>query len=129
VELHHPSDRQYWIGYFGEAPKGEGAFQDGGTPAGDQPQFDPEEFRARFAKMRQEMEQIRSQAIKQIGSVLTKDQRTAFNKMLGKPFDLSKLAPGPGNRGRGNRSSSTRGQTKPRSRRATEGDADTGDPF
>jgi hypothetical protein len=46
--------------------------------------------------MREAQEKIRATATEKIAKVLTKDQSAAFDKMLGKPFDLSKLRPGPG---------------------------------
>jgi Spy/CpxP family protein refolding chaperone len=80
----------------GGPPPGGGAFGGGGPPPGGPPNFDSPEFRARFAKMRETMENARAAAIKKISSVLTSAQKEAFDKMLGKPFDLSKLRMGPG---------------------------------
>ena len=36
---------------------------------------------------------MREEAIRQIAQVLSRRQKTAFNKMLGDPFDLTRLAP------------------------------------
>jgi hypothetical protein len=46
--------------------------------------------------MRKEMDKIRSDATQQITAVLSPDQRLKFDKMLGKPFDLTSIRSGPG---------------------------------
>ena len=96
---------------------GQGGFAGGGPPPGDRPDFNSDEFRAQFARMRQEQEKVRKTALDGIGEVLTQDQKAAFNKMLGKPFDLAQLRPGPGNAPRGARPGAARGTTRPRARR------------
>jgi hypothetical protein len=56
-------------------------------------------------KMRTEMQklgdELQNKTIASISKVLTKSQKAAFNKMLGKPFDLTKLTNpnGPGGPG------------------------------
>ena len=76
----------------GEAPGG--GFFGGGFPGGMQ-DINSEEFRARYAKMMESEKKIRATAGQKIGEVLTKEQNDAFEKLLGKPFDLSKLNPTP----------------------------------
>src|SRR5262249_26179766 len=46
---------------------------------------------AQLADCDAESEQLRQVAVARIGRILTRRQRSSFNKMLGKPFDLSKL--------------------------------------
>jgi len=62
-----------------------------------------DEARAAAEKARAQMdaqrEQIDNQVNKEISRVLTKGQKTKFNKMLGKPFDLTKLDTGRGGPG------------------------------
>ncbi|MFO0891173.1 MAG: hypothetical protein U0790_18770 [Isosphaeraceae bacterium] len=110
-------------GFPGGGPPDEGGAPRGRRGGGGPPGFNPEEFRARFEKMRQERERIRSTATSQVNSVLTPDQQTAFKKMQGKPFDLASIQPafGPG-QGGPNRSARqgpnrNRPQTKSRPRR------------
>src|SRR5271157_2791007 len=102
----------------GSGPPGEGGLQGGGPPGGDppgenglqgggRPDFGSDEFHAQFDKMRKEQEKIRTTATKQITEVLTAEQKTSFNKMQGKPFDLSSLRDGPSN-GPGNSTRATR---------------------
>jgi Spy/CpxP family protein refolding chaperone len=79
----------------GGPPGGDGAFPDGPPPGG-QAGAGNAGFRAQFAKIRQEQEKIRSTAMKQLAAVLTPTQKSEFDKMQGKPFDLSSLRPGPG---------------------------------
>jgi hypothetical protein len=50
---------------------------------------------------RAKQDQLRASTDKALGSVLTKKQGAAFKKMLGEPFDLSKLQAPPWMRGRG----------------------------
>jgi hypothetical protein len=104
----------------GGPPPGAGGFPGGGGPPGGRPDFNNDEFRAQFEKMRQEREKIRSSATSQITNVLTTEQKAAFEKLQGKPFDLSALRPGPrpGNQPRTARPGSrNRPQTKSRPRR------------
>jgi hypothetical protein len=44
-------------------------------------------------QMGQDSDKVREAAIRQIGRVLTRRQRAAFNQMLGAPFDLTRLGP------------------------------------
>jgi Spy/CpxP family protein refolding chaperone len=107
----------------GGPPQGQGAFPGGGPPPGGQPDFGSDEFRAQFEKLRRQQEKIRTDASKQIAAVLTPEQKAAFDKMQGKPFDLSSLRPAPGRGGSpratrpGGRS---RSQTKQRARRGAD---------
>jgi hypothetical protein len=68
-----------------------------------QPQLTDAEQQARRLQFQQAMEQmntqstsIKDQAVAKIGTILTKNQKANFNKMLGKPFDLSLLNDGRG---------------------------------
>lgn len=112
-------------GLQGDGPPGGGPPGEGGPPGGGRPDFGSDEFRAQFEKMRKQQEKIRATATQQITEVLTAEQKTSFDKMLGKPFDLSSLRPGPGN-GPGNATRATRpgsrtkSQTKQRPRRTTQ---------
>jgi len=58
-------------------------------------------------------EQSREQMIAAIGNVLTKKQKDAYKKLLGKPFDVAQLNGGPGGpgggRGRNNGGPATKG--------------------
>ncbi len=74
-------------------PEGGGGFF-GGFPEG-MPDFNNEEFQAQMAKMMEGEKKFREAASAKIGEVLTKDQTDAFDKMVGKPFDFSKLNSGP----------------------------------
>jgi Spy/CpxP family protein refolding chaperone len=128
-------------GFPGGGPPGEGGFPGGGPPGGDplgenglqgggppgsgRPDFGSDEFRAQLDKMRKEQEKIRTTATKQITEVLTAEQKTSFNKMQGKPFDLSSLRDGPGNGPRNSTRATrsagrTKAQTKQRARRGAE---------
>jgi hypothetical protein len=62
------------------------------------------EGKAEAEQMRKQTDQVQSNTIKLIGRVLTKKQKAAFEKMQGKPFDLTKLGGpgGPGGPGRNN---------------------------
>jgi hypothetical protein len=96
---------------------GQADFPGGGPPPGG-PDFNSEGFRAQMARMRQEREQVRKAALDGISAVLTKDQKAGFDKMLGKPFDLAQIRPGPGNPPRGARPGATsRGTSRQRTRR------------
>jgi hypothetical protein len=48
-----------------------------------------------MTKMMETQKKIRDAATAKIGEVLTADQTAAFEKMTGKPFDFSKITPGP----------------------------------
>ncbi len=74
----------------GGGPGGPG----GGGPGGGPPDFNNPEMRAQFAKIRETVEKARKKASEQIEELLTKDQRIAFEKLQGKPFDLATLQPG-----------------------------------
>jgi hypothetical protein len=78
--------------------------------------------------MRQDQEKVRKTALDGIGDVLTDDQKAAFNKMLGKPFDLAQLRPGPGNPPRGGRTGPARGTTRQRARRNAPQSQEVGEP-
>jgi Spy/CpxP family protein refolding chaperone len=104
-------------------PPGEGGVPGGGPPGGGPPGFDNPDFRAQFEKMRKAQEAIRTTATEKINEVLNAEQKTAFESMQGKPFDLSslRLGPGPGGQTKAARSTTrSRGQTKQRSRRTTD---------
>jgi Spy/CpxP family protein refolding chaperone len=104
-------------------PPGEGGFPGGGPPGGGPTGFDNPDFRAQFEKVRKAQEAIRTTATEKINEVLTADQKTAFETMQGKPFDMSSLRPGPGPGGQTKAARSTtrsRTQTKQRSRRNTD---------
>jgi hypothetical protein len=49
--------------------------------------------------MRETQEKIRTTATTAIDAVLTDEQKDSFSKLLGEPFDFSKLRPGPGSGG------------------------------
>jgi Spy/CpxP family protein refolding chaperone len=85
-------------GFPGGGAPGDGGFfgGEGFAPAG-MPDFNSEEFRAKMAKMMEEQKKNREVASKKIGEVLSPEQTAAFEKMLGKPFDFSKLNFGPPN--------------------------------
>ncbi len=71
-----------------------------GGRGGGFPDLNDPAVRARFDEMRTKMEALDSTAEKQVGKILRKNQKLAFNKMLGKEFDVSVLRPqwpgGPG---------------------------------
>jgi hypothetical protein len=67
-----------------------------GPPGGGPPNFDPDQARERFARMRETIESSRKKATEKVNKILTDTQKTAFSEMLGKPFDLSTIQPGPG---------------------------------
>lgn len=74
-----------------------------------------------MAKMRETMDKARADANQKIGDILTKDQKAAFDKMLGEAFDVSKLRPNfgrpPG--GGGDNSNDTPAAPKSKSRRGS----------
>ena len=78
----------------GGAPGGN-AGPGGGGPGGGMPDFNSPEFRAQMTKMMETQKKLRDTASSKIGEVLTADQTAAFEKLTGKPFDLSKINPGP----------------------------------
>jgi hypothetical protein len=53
-------------------------------------------MQARMEQFRKQMDKIPQDALAELGKVLTKKQKLNFNKMLGKPFDLTKLSGGGG---------------------------------
>ena len=117
--------RQAEVVFRVAALRAEGGFQGGGPWGGGRPGFGNDVFRAQFEKIRQQQEKIRATATQQITEVLTTEQKTSFNKMQGKPFDLSLLRPGPGNGPRNSTRATrstgrTRAQTKQRARRGAE---------
>ncbi len=65
---------------------------------GGPPNFDPQAMRAQFEQMRQASEAIEKKAVSQVAKVLKPSQKDAFNKLLGEPFDVSKLTPNVGGR-------------------------------
>ncbi|WP_083670981.1 hypothetical protein [Singulisphaera sp. GP187] len=72
----------------------------GGPGGGGRPNFDTAAFREQFAKMREAVEKIRTTASEKINEVLNPEQKTAYEKLLGKPFDFSKIrSGGPGGPG------------------------------
>jgi hypothetical protein len=75
-----------------------------GGQAGVRPPVDPVVQQQRMEAMQKIQEQTQSldkDAIKALGRVLNKRQKTAFDKMMGEPFDLTKLrGRGPGGPGR-----------------------------
>jgi Spy/CpxP family protein refolding chaperone len=86
-----------------EMPPGGEGFPRGGPPGqaglgedrAGRPDFNSEEFRARFAKMMEEQKKTRDTAIEKIGEVLTPEQKAAYDKLIGKPFDFTKIPFGP----------------------------------
>ncbi|AGA30395.1 hypothetical protein [Singulisphaera acidiphila] len=73
------------------------------TPAGEKPatglpELDTPEIRAQLSKMRdvqmkrrEGVKKVREGASQKIDAILTKEQKNAWEKMLGKPFDFSKI--------------------------------------
>jgi DNA-binding TFAR19-related protein (PDSD5 family) len=96
-------------GAVGGAPGGAAAAGGGGQDAGDRraffnsPQF--REMQERMARMAEEEDQLLKRAEAAIAKALTTRQKQQFNRMLGEPFDLTKLVQGPpqggGRRGQG----------------------------
>jgi hypothetical protein len=80
-------------GFPGGGPPGFGNLN--GGPPGGMPDFNSEEFKAQFARMMEANKKIRETATDKIGEVLTPEQKQAFDKLIGKPFDFSKAQPGP----------------------------------
>jgi hypothetical protein len=86
------------MGLDGEMPGGEMgagglniAFVPGGGPPGGLPDFLKPENQPAFAKMMEAQKKSRDEASVKIGEILTAEQKTAFEKLTGKPFDFSKL--------------------------------------
>jgi hypothetical protein len=112
-------------GFPGGPPQGEGGRGfPGGGPPGAGPDFNNPEMRAQFAKMREAQDKLQTTATKKIKAVLTKDQKAAFDEMLGEPFDLSTLRRGPGGPGGGSQdratTKGTQSQAKTKARRETQ---------
>jgi Spy/CpxP family protein refolding chaperone len=98
----------------------------GGGPGGGggRPDFNDPSFRAQIEKMQQASETIRNSTVSKVAQVLSRSQKDAFNKLMGKSFDMTKLqqrqgpgrgpggAGGPGG-GRGNRGGTAPGQDDP----------------
>lgn len=61
------------------------------TPSAEPPTFNAEELHAKVVKMGETIEKARAAATREIGEVLKPDQKDAFDKMLGEPFDLARL--------------------------------------
>jgi hypothetical protein len=55
---------------------------------------DSPESKAQMAKLQQDSEKLRSQALQEMTQILRRKQRETYNRMLGKAFDLSKLREG-----------------------------------
>jgi hypothetical protein len=84
------------------APRTKGAGGPNGRGNGNRGNFDPAAMMERMKKTNDEQDKIRDEAITLISKLLKKPQKTAFNRLLGKPVaDLSKLLPdrGPNDRG------------------------------
>jgi Spy/CpxP family protein refolding chaperone len=112
----------------GGPPRAGGVFPDDGPPDG-QPGPGDQEFRARFAKLRREQEKIRSTAMKQLAAVLTSSQKSDFDKMQGKPFDLSSLRPGLGAGAAGSSKGTKAGsRTRPQTKSRRRNQQETADP-
>ena len=54
------------------------------------------QFQTAMEKTQTDSQSVKDKAIKLIGGVLTKNQKTTFNNLLGKPFDLTLLNDGRG---------------------------------
>jgi len=54
------------------------------------------QFQTAMEQMQNDSQSVRDKAVKQVSAVLTKKQKENFNKMLGKPFDLTLLNDGRG---------------------------------
>jgi hypothetical protein len=63
----------------------------GGGPPGGLPDFLKPENQEAFARMQEAQKKNRDEASAKIGELLTAEQKTAFEKLTGKPFDFSKL--------------------------------------
>ncbi len=68
-----------------------GGFPGGGGPPGGLPDFLKPENQPDFAKMLEAQKQSRHEAGTKIGAVLTAEQKSAFEKLTGKPFDFTKI--------------------------------------
>ena len=69
------------------------------------------QFQTAMEQMQNDSQSVRDKAVKQVGAVLTKKQKETFNKLLGKPFDLTLLNDG---RGPDNPYNPARGGPRPR---------------
>jgi Spy/CpxP family protein refolding chaperone len=78
-----------------DGPGGPGGFGGPGGPGS--PEF--AEFQAKMEKGFETMGKARESAAKQIEAILTDDQKAAWTKLTGDPFDLSTLKQGPGGPG------------------------------
>jgi hypothetical protein len=58
------------------------------------------ETKAQLEKMKAQNDKLQNQLVASVYRVLTKRQGAAYKKMLGAPFDASKLTGGPGQGGR-----------------------------
>ncbi len=65
------------------------------APTAEPPTFNAEELHAKVVKMGETIEKARTAASREIGEVLKPDQKDAFDKMLGEPFDLARLRMAP----------------------------------
>ncbi len=83
----------------GATPKKKGGNRTAGGNAKGQPGpggADVEAFRAKMEQGVQGMRKARESASGQIEAILTEDQKSAWAKLIGEPFDVSTLQPGPG---------------------------------
>jgi hypothetical protein len=55
-----------------------------------------QQFQTAMEQMQNDSQSVRDKAVKQISAILTPKQKENFNKMLGKPFDLTLLNDGRG---------------------------------
>lgn len=79
-------------GQGGPGAGGPGGFGGPGAP-------NMEDFREKMTKAFETMGKARESAVKQIEDILTDDQKSAWTKLIGEPFDLSTIQPGPGGPG------------------------------
>jgi len=68
---------------------------------GNRPDFNDPAVQEQFAKLRTDSEAIKTKAVAKIGKILKPNQKAAWKKMLGEPFDVAQLRPNFGT-GRGN---------------------------
>ena len=119
---------------YGGPPRGDRGFPGGGLAEGGPDVFEgsgggPTDFnvdkpRARLEKMRKEMDKIRSDAARQITTVLLPDQKQKFDKMLGKPFDFTSIRSGPGGPRIAPRSTRSVPRSRPQTRRRSQIETD-----
>ncbi len=79
------ADGQFDVGGYAN-----GGFAGGGPPGG-LPDFLKPENQADFAKAIEEGKKVRKAASAKIGELLTADQKAAFEKLTGAPFDFSSI--------------------------------------